>query len=221
VSSMPERVPVSDSAPSDEILVAGARAGDERAFAAIVDRYEARVSATVVSMLGPGDEAEDVGQETFIRLYRYLDRYRGDASLGTYLTRIAMNLSLTALRRRKRWFARFVSVESTPGGELDDGRVPAGPGLERLAVDSDAGPLGHLERKERRDRVQQALADLNPDHRAVVVLRWIDGLSTKEAAATLGIPEGTVMSRLSRAMDRLAVTLKDEYGSSRGDHDAG
>ena len=221
MSSMPERVPVSDSAPSDEILLAEARAGDERAFAAIVDRYEGRVAATVVSMLGPGDEAEDVGQETFIRLYRYLDRYRGDASLGTYLTRIAMNLSLTALRKRKRWFARFVSVESTPGGEPDDGRVPAGPGLEMLAVDSDDGPLGRLEQTERRHRVHQALADLNPDHRAVVVLRWIDGLSTKEAAVALGIPEGTVMSRLSRAMDRLAVTLKEEYGSSKGDRDAG
>ena len=221
MSSMPERVPVSDSAPSDEILLAEARAGDERAFAAIVDRYEGRVAATVVSMLGPGDEAEDVGQETFIRLYRYLDRYRGDASLGTYLTRIAMNLSLTALRKRKRWFARFVSVESTPGGEPDDGRVPAGPGLEMLAVDSDDGPLGRLEQTERRHRVHQALADLNPDHRAVVVLRWIDGLSTKEAAVALGIPEGTVMSRLSRAMDRLAVSLKEEYGSSKGDRDAG
>jgi len=221
VSSMPERVPVSDSAPSDEILLADARAGDERAFAAIVDRYEARVAATVVSMLGPGDEAEDVGQETFIRLYRYLDRYRGDASLGTYLTRIAMNLSLTALRKRKRWFARFVSVESTPGGIPDDGREPAGPGLEMIAVDSDEGPLGRLEQAERRRRLQQALAALNPDQRGVVVFRWIDGLSTKETATALGIPEGTVMSRLSRAMDRLAVTLKEEYGSSKGDRDAG
>ena len=210
---MPERVPVSDSAPSDETLLAGARAGDERAFAAIVDRYEARVAATVVGMLGPGDEAEDVGQETFIRLYRYMDGYRGDASLGTYLTRIAMNLSLTALRKRKRWFSRFVSVESTPGGGSPDGREPVAPGLEMIAVDSDEGPLGRLEQAERRDRVQLALADLKPDHRAVIVLRWMDGLSTKETAAALGVPVGTVMSRLSRAMDRLAVTLKEEQGS--------
>jgi len=213
VSSMPDRVPVSDPAPSDETLLAGARAGDDRAFAALVERYEARVAATVVGMLGPGDEAEDVGQETFIRLYRYLDRYRGDASLGTYLTRIAMNLSLTALRKRKRWFSRFVSVESTPGGGSPDSREPGGPGLEMIAVDSDEGPLGRLEQAERRDRVQVALADLKPDHRAVIVLRWMDGLSTKETAAALGVPVGTVMSRLSRAMDRLAVTLKEEQGS--------
>lgn len=213
MSSMPERILVSDSAPSDETLLAGARAGDERAFAAIVDRYEARVAATVVGMLGPGDEAEDVGQETFIRLYRYLDGYRGDASLGTYLTRIAMNLSLTALRKRKRWFSRFVSVESTPGGGSTDGREPVGPGLNMIAVDSDEGPLVRLEQAERRDRVQRALADLNQDHRAVIVLRWMDGLSTKEAAEALGVPVGTVMSRLSRAMDRLTLTLKEAEGS--------
>ena len=87
--------------------------------------------------------------------------------------------------------------------------------------DSASATLGRLVQTERRHRVHQALADLNPDHRAVVVLRWIDGLSTKEAAVALGIPEGTVMSRLSRAMDRLAVTLKEEYGSSKGDRDAG
>jgi len=217
---MPERVPGSDSAPSDEQLLVRARAGDERAFAAIVDRYEARVAATVVGMLGPGDESEDVGQETFIRLYRYLDRYRGEAALGTYLTRIAMNLSLTALRKRKRWFSRFVSVESAPGGAAE-GREPVGPGLEMIAVDSEQGPLGLLERAERKDRVHRALADLNPDHRAVVVLRWMDGLSTKETAMALGVPEGTVMSRLSRAMDRLAVTLKEGNGSSKGDRHAG
>ena len=212
MSSMPERVPVSDSAPSDETLLAGARAGDERAFAAIVDRYETRVAATVVGMLGPGDDAEDVGQETFIRLYRYMDGYRGDASLGTYLTRIAMNLSLTALRKRKRWFSRFVSVESTPGGGSTDGRETVGPGLEMIAVETDEGPLGRLEQAEQRDSVQRALADLNPDHRAVIVLRWMDGLSTKETAAALGVPVGTVMSRLSRAMDRLTLTLKESEG---------
>ncbi len=218
MSSMPDRVPEFDL--SDEVLLAGARAGDERAFAAIVDRYEARVAATVVGMLGPGDEAEDVGQETFIRLYRSLGRYRGDATLGTYLTRIAMNLCLTALRKRKRWYSRFVSVESMPGGP-PDGRSRVGPALEMMAVDPDEGPLIRLEREARRDRVQRALAELNPDHRSVIVLRWMDGLNTKEAAAVLGIPEGTVMSRLSRAMDRLAVTLKEDEGRAMGGRNAG
>jgi RNA polymerase sigma-70 factor (ECF subfamily) len=217
---MPDRIPEADSEMRDELLLARAREGDERAFAAIVDRYEARVAATVIGMLGPGDEAEDVGQETFVRLFRSLERFRGDSSLATYLTRIAMNLCLTTLRKRKRRRSRFVSVEAVPGGS-ENGRLPAQPGLEIVTADSEEGPLQRMEREEQRDRVHLALAQLNPEHRAVIVLRWMDGLSTREAAAVLGVPEGTVMSRLSRAMDRLAVMLKESDGRSTGGRNAG
>ncbi|MGW8282553.1 MAG: RNA polymerase sigma factor, partial [Gemmatimonadota bacterium] len=181
---MPDRIPEADSEMRDELLLARAREGDERAFAAIVDRYEARVAATVIGMLGPGDEAEDVGQETFVRLFRSLERFRGDSSLGTYLTRIAMNLCLTTLRKRKRRRSRFVSVEEVPGGS-ENGRHPAQPGLEIVTADSEEGPLQRMEREEQRDRVHLALAQLNLEHQAVIVLRWMDGLSTREAAAVL------------------------------------
>ena len=90
------------SVPPDDELLLRARAGDDRAFRLLVERYEGRVASVVTAMLGAGDEAEDVGQETFIRFYRSLDRFRGEASLGTYLTRIAINLSRNALRRRRR-----------------------------------------------------------------------------------------------------------------------
>jgi len=220
VSSMPDRISEADSALRDEILLRRAREGDERAFAAIVDRYEARVAATVIGMLGPGDEAEDVGQETFVRLFRSLERFRGDSSLGTYLTRIAMNLCLTTLRKRKRWRSRFVSVDGLPDG-AEQRRLPARPGLEIITGDSDEEPLRRMERAEQRERVHRALAQLNPEHRAVIVLRWMDGQSTREAAAVLGVPEGTVMSRLSRAMDRLAVILKEADGRSTGGRNAG
>jgi RNA polymerase sigma-70 factor (ECF subfamily) len=141
-------------------------------------------------MLGPGEEADEVGQEVFIRLYRSLHRYRGDATLATYLTRIAVNLSLNALKKRQRWFERFTPFES--GGE------PA---------ESGEGVLDRLESGQRIGRVRRALDALPPDQRAVVVLRWLDDLSTREAAEALGIPEGTVMSRLSRAMNRLRIEL--------------
>jgi RNA polymerase sigma-70 factor (ECF subfamily) len=193
----------------DEVLLARARAGDERAFAAIVARYEARVAATAIGMLGPGDEAEDVGQETFIRLYRSLDRFRGDASLATYLTRIAMNLSLTALRRRRSWFARFVPAGTGRGMHGSVEHRP-GPGVEAMPAGASGNALESLLREERRERVRAALEGLKPEHRAVVVLRWIEGLSTREAADALGVPEGTVMSRLSRAMDRLGTALEDD-----------
>ena len=93
---------------SDEELLRSARAGDEEAFRSLVERYEHKVAATVIGMLGPGDEADDVGQETFIRFYRAMGNYRGEARLGTYITRIAINLSLKALKRRRTWVKRFV-----------------------------------------------------------------------------------------------------------------
>jgi RNA polymerase sigma-70 factor (ECF subfamily) len=176
----------------DGALIDRARAGDERAFRLLVERYEPRVAATVIGMLGPGDDADDVGQETFIRLYRSLDRFRGDSSLATYLTRIAINLSLTALRKRKRMRSRFVSEES------------ARPGPERFE-----DPRKDLERTEMRRRVRAAIDRLSADHRAVVVLRMIEGYSTRETSEILEVPDGTVMSRLARAMKRLEEDMKE------------
>ena len=178
---------------SDEALIDRSRAGDERAFRDLVERYEPRVAATVIGMLGPGDEAEDVGQETFIRLYRALDRFRGDSSLGTYVTRIAINLSLTALKKRKRRISRFVSQDET----------------ERDRPEASWDPRGELERKDDIRRVREAVARLASNHRAVVVLRMIDGYSTREAAEILGGPVGPVMSRLARAMERLEKDMKE------------
>lgn len=195
--------------PPDEALLARARSGDERAFAAIVARHEGRVAATAIGMLGPGDEAEEVGQETFIRLYRSLDRFRGDASLATYLTRIAMNLSLTALRRRRSWLARFVPAAAGPAPPEPTG-PRTGPRIEAMSDAGGGDALESLVREERRERVRAALEELKPEHRAVVVLRWIEGLSTRETADALGVPEGTVMSRLYRAMDRLETALEDD-----------
>jgi RNA polymerase sigma-70 factor, ECF subfamily len=176
---------------TDADLLARARRGDESAFRALVDRYEPVVAATVIGMLGRGDDAEDVGQETFIRFYDALDRFRGDSSLKTYLVRIAMNLSLNALQRRRRGALRFVSRDE-PGRTL---REPA------------AEPLAGGEAEERQAVVRRAIASLGEKHQAVVVLRVLQSLSTRETAEALGVPEGTVLSRLSRAMKELETML--------------
>ena len=177
-------------------LVTRARAGDADAFRQIVERHESSVAATVIGMLGPGPEAEDVGQEVFIRLYRALDRFRGEATLRTYLVRIAMNLSLNALKRRKRSDGRFLRLE----------RAPESPQLQ--FVSERPGADVEAMNEERRRAVLAAIDALDEAHRAVVVCRIIEELSTREAALALGVPEGTVMSRLSRALKKLAPELE-------------
>jgi RNA polymerase sigma-70 factor (ECF subfamily) len=180
---------------SDAELLQRARNGDPAAFRRIVERYEGAVATTVIGMLGPGEDADDVGQETFIRLHRALNEFRGDSSLRTYLTRIATNLSLNALRGRKRRWSRFVS--------RDDRDAQA-----READDAGAGDLREdVEALERRAAVRAAVQGLSPKHRAVVVLRMMEGYSTRETAEILGIAEGTVMSRLHRAMSALEEDL--------------
>jgi len=184
---------MSDRMSIDTALIDRARAGDEAAFRGLVERYESQVAATVVGMLGPGDEADDVGQETFMRFYQALSKFRGEAALGTYLTRIAMNLSLNAIKRRQRQRWRFWS--------RDDEKAPPEPSFD-----------GRDERaaQECGQAVHAALARLKPDFRAVVVLRTLDGYSTKETAELLEIAEGTVLSRLSRGMKQLETILKNE-----------
>ncbi len=174
--------------PDDGDLLRSARTGDAAAFRALVERYEPLVAGVVIGMLGPGDDADDVGQETFIRFHGALGSFRGDAALSTYLRRIAMNLSLNALKRRRRARLRLVSrdEEALPEPAVD-------------AFDPEA--------TERRDVVRAAVAGLDEKHRSVVVLRMLEGLSTGETADVLKIPQGTVMSRLARAMSELERVL--------------
>lgn len=176
---------------SDAELMALARAGDDRAFGALVERYEGAVAATAVGMLGSGDDADDVGQETFIRFHRSLDRFRGDSSLKTYLVHIAMNLSINALRSRRRSLLRFVSRDEHPI-DLAEPRM---------------GPDGEVDANELQSLVRAAVVQLGEKHRSVVVLRLFQDYSTRETAQILGVPEGTVLSRLSRAMKELETKL--------------
>lgn len=176
--------------PSDASLIERARSGDRDAFRRIVERYERDVATTVIGMLGQGPDAEDVGQEVFVRFYRSLDAFRGESSLKTYLTRIAINLSHNALKRRRRLRERFIRNDDIDLAEPSHG--------------------GHetIEAGERDALVRNAIERLDPKHRSIVVLRMLNGYSTAETADLLGLPQGTVLSRLSRAMKRLETILK-------------
>ena len=176
---------------SDDTLLQRARQGDQRAFAALVERYEAQVRGIVYGMLGNDSDADDVAQEVFIRFFRSLGNFRGQAQLGTYLGRIAINTALTAAetRKKRRWLP-WEQVQQKEGWD------PA---------DANSDPA----RGELRDSLRKALAQLSADYRSVVVLRLVEGFSVAETAAMLDLPQGTVASRLARAQQQLRTLLAD------------
>ncbi len=180
--------------PSDTQLLANARRGDDEAFAALVRRYQEQVGRIAIRMLGPGgrDDAEDVSQETFVRFHRGLDQFRGDAAIGTYLTRITINLALNALKRRRWQLARFVRRDANETEPSDE-----------LAVET----RDELVAAEQRAALEAALGRLDDRHRSVVVLRILEGYSTQHTADLLGLPGGTVMSRLARGLAKLQQDL--------------
>lgn len=142
-------------------------------------------------MLGDTAEADDVAQETFIRLFNALHQFRGDAQLNTYLTRIAINLSLNALKKRQRNQKRFLLFQR------DDDSVKQ---MEDTAMNP--------ERQDTKELVQRALQQLEPEFRSVVVLRLLDGFSVKETAEILNVPQGTVASRLARGQLKLKEIME-------------
>lgn len=185
----------------DRALVAAAAAGDRGAFEALVVRHQTRIVNYATAIVKDPAEAEDVAQETFIRAYRSLARFRGDSSFKTWLYTIATNAARTGLGRR----GRRSRVED---GSLDD---EAGP---LAAADVPAGGADAETALVRREAIDRALAALPPDLRAAVVLRDVEGLDYKEIAAATGAPIGTVESRIFRARRRLRPLLQPLMGRS-------
>ena len=171
----------------DNLLIERARSGDQRAFRQLVERYEPMVRSIIGGMLGPSD-VEDVAQDVFIKFYRALNKYAGNAKLSTYLGRIAINTALTAADKRKK----------RPNALSTDHQ------LVMHKADRSQSP----ERTELQDALQQALGRLSEEYRTVVVLRLVQGYSVSETAALLQVPMGTVASRLSRAQKELQQYLK-------------
>lgn len=159
-------------------------------------RYEEQVAATIIGILGPGPEADDAGQETFLKFYDALGQFRGESSVGTYLTRIATNTALDALKKRKRRTNRHRS--------RDDPNAP-------LSEEAERDTHRAVELSERERLVHRGIQQLDEKHRSVVVLRMMRGLSTKETAEALDLPEGTVLSRLYRAKEKLRETLQPYF----------
>lgn len=169
----------------DQALVRGLARRERSALREAYERHGERVQRLCARLLGCPADAEDATQDVFLRLFEHAGSFDGRARFSTWLHRLTVNLCLHRLEKEQLRRAR-------PLSEHDDLVEPGGP------------PLESLSRTEAHARLQTLLARLSPEHRAVLVLRELEGLPYQEIAATLDIPAGTVMSRLARARENLA-----------------
>jgi len=186
---------------SDHALLQGTLAGDHDAFAALVGRYRNQITSYIYRMTNDYDGAVDLAQETFLRVYRAAGRYQTTHAFSTYIYRIATNLAISELRKRKR--RRVVSLTgllaSSDGQETRDFDAPDERPLQDVSlVDS-----------ERRAVIKRAIATLPDKYRAPLVLRDVEGKSYDEIASILCTSEGTVKSRINRARNFLRDKMRN------------
>ena len=195
----------------DVAMLQRAQAGDRGAYGQIVVLYQDRLYNAVLRLVGDREEARELTQEAFTRGLMKLDTFRGDASPYTWLFRIAVNLAISQLRKVQRQRVFSLDRPSTNGnGRFRDdggGDDQASGLIDRVAQDSaEPGPPARVEDRERDEAVLTALGRLDAEYRAVLVMRDIEGFDYQQMADVLGLPLGTLKSRLFRA--RLA--LRDE-----------
>ncbi|MEG0767391.1 MAG: sigma-70 family RNA polymerase sigma factor [Clostridia bacterium] len=176
----------------DELWIQRARKGDADAFDSLLMPYETRIYAICLRMMGNREDAMDCAQETMLRVFRSLTDYRGQSAFPTWIYRIATNICLDTLRRRK------VRSTSSLDAMLEDGFTPA---------DTAPMPEQTQEVQERRAILERGIASLPDDMRAALVLRDIQGLSYEEVSSILQINMNTVKSRINRAREKLRTLL--------------
>ncbi len=190
----------------DRVLIARAQAGDREAFRELVLRHQRRAYSLALGLVRDEGDAQEVVQEAFIRVFRGLRAFQNGSSFFTWLYRIVNNLAIDHMRRPHRRDAR-----------LDDHRCVAReediPLLSRI---DGADPLGSIRRQEIAQQIQMALDALPPYHRAVIIMRELEGLSYQEMADAMAVSKGTIMSRLFHARRKLQVALASCYDEQVG-----
>jgi RNA polymerase sigma-70 factor (ECF subfamily) len=180
--------------PDETELIQRAKKRDARAFSVLVERYQRRVVGVALAVVHNQDDAIELAQETFVRAYENLGKFESRSSFSTWLYRIAANLAIDFRRREGRH-----TVLHGEEAENELQRMPSHSG------DS----FNETARGELSQRIRDALKELTPEHRAVILLREVEGLSYDEISEVLQCPRGTVMSRLHYARSRLRGILKD------------
>jgi len=205
-------------AEEDRALIAQAQSGDTVAFRRLVERHQRRAFAIAVGLVRDENDAREICQEAFLRVYRGLANFEGGSSFFTWLYRIVTNLSIDLMRKPGRKAA-----------ELDENRTnlldEAGGDFALVSRIDGADPIDVVRRKEMAKRIGAALEALPSYHRAVILMREVEGMSYEEMAEAMNVSKGTIMSRLFHARQKMQRALADVYaeldrGRARGDDGA-
>jgi len=186
---------------SDGELVRESRLGDKEAFRELVERYQRKIVSVALGMVHNPDDALEIAQETFVKAFESLGNFKGESSFYTWLYRIVVNRAIDFRRRERRH--PTVALE-------DRGGQGSGEGYEDILKEERPNdPYQQVQAHEIGDRVTAAINELTPDHKAVILLREVEGLSYEEISRVMQCSKGTVMSRLHYARKKLQKKLRD------------
>ena len=197
-----QQPPVSEERRTDHALIEATRSGDEAAFAEVMSRYRSPITNYLYRFLNDYEEAVDLAQETFVRVYFALDRYHTGFAFSTYIYRIATNLAISELRRRKR--RRLLSLTGLFQSEEGDATEFQPPDHRQL-------PDAELVDDEQSQLIARAIASLPEKYRVAVVLRDVEGRSYEEIAEIMQLGLGTTKSRISRGRGLLKDKLESYF----------
>ncbi len=185
---------------NEQLLLEKAKSGDIAAFEELIDAYQKKVFNLALRIIGNYDDAADLAQETFVRIYKAISNFKEQSSFSTWVYRITTNVCLDEIRKRKN--KKVVSLDEDI--HMEDGD------MKRQVVSDDPGPDEAAEREEVRRVVNNAINKLPEDQRAVITMRDLHGMSYEEIAQVLDLPGGTVKSRINRARLALKNLLSTE-----------
>jgi len=189
-----------ESQEADKEMILAIRRGEAAAYQGLVEKYQGRVYNLIYGMVRNREDAKDLTQDAFVKAYNKLDSFRLESSFYTWLYRISMNITIDFIRKAKRrGTSEFDETQAVKEG---DGTI-----AESHHADS---PSKELERKQLYKKIMSALEKLPEDQRQVILLRELEGFSYKEISDVMGVPEGTIMSRLFYARKKLQGLLSGE-----------
>jgi RNA polymerase sigma-70 factor (ECF subfamily) len=190
-------------ATEDLTLVERVKSGDQRAFRVLVERYQKKIYAVALGMVKDKEEAMDIAQEAFVKVYKYLDHFKGDSSFYTWVYRITANLCIDAIRKRGAMRGDPVEFDESIAQDISEANLGA------LGSRLGTNPQKSALRRELAEKIQEALQQVPEKHREILLLREVEGMSYEDLSRTLNIPKGTVMSRLFHARTKVQKILSE------------